>query len=915
MRERLIFDEIPGGNKYHSAIFTTFSFNMYYWDIQVIKELRAKGIEHISALIDEQCLSEQFELYSECLGGRKSKEYSLYGYHSDMSFHPKIIFLAGENSVLALVGSGNVTPSGHGNNIEIWCPIAADSKDDPTYPLIRDIWAYISSLYDPLGKEAQKYIGRVEDNCTLLRGEYESNSECLVGGRSIRFFANGIDGNLFHQLSNWIEDEEIEEVTIMTPFYDENANLIKELNKRYSPKQIKMIIQKDFGVLPYPDTLPNNVEIYDWHNCTFPFKSICSGNAFRVFHSKCITLKGKTHSYMVAGSANASIAAMGGENKNSLNHEAIIAIKAEQDLWLETMVLLNGKMKTLPPKSKSEITHSERKTSYIWIKEVTYDYNTLTINYSSIKDIGKCNLVIYTTGKEKLISFELSIFKGENKETFKVEKWNNLPLFANIETSFDEIISNRQFMISAITMDECDPSPMNMEFRRHCIDLENGSIINNSICKFLHDICVEDKYNQYRNFSDRIDGEKEIDEHTDNFVSSDDYKKDADESLSQMKIKLSEKTKYEQGLLNSILSYLSKVENASEEEKFEDEEDSDETNLLNGKKSKKDKETEAERVKVEKTFKEISTKLAKSFEQFYYMQVGAVSDPKKDIKAKDFSEINELNKCFMSILVLGGYMNHYVKIYETTSHQQNNTLPLLFSTIFNGYSVTEYIYSIVSLFGLKNIQYSDFKEKEKTFYLKESYKKLFETACGLMSVCDVINKGKHDYDALYVQKPSAILNLRDACDYSMASIEETTDYIYRHYVTEMLPDMELDEYEVKNAIKDNLEFLDADIFKFPDSSADMISQNELLETILFNKKTGYVTTNKFFGATRRFCPISWSGLYDTDKKVHTLLAPVYEKKEYYGMITNLSVEQFLHNQSYFGYWELDMNGGKKTIFK
>lgn len=914
MKERIIFDEIPGGNKYHSAIFTTFSFNMYYWDIQVIKELRAKGIEHISALIDEQCLSEQFELYSGCLGDRKSKGYSLYGYHSDMSFHPKIIFLAGENSALALVGSGNVTPSGHGNNIEVWCPIAADSKDDPTYNLIREIWAYISSLYKPLGEEAQKYIGRVEDNCILLRGEYESNSECIVGGKTIRFFANGIDGNLFHQISNWIGDEEIKEITIMTPFYDENANLIKEFNKRFSPKQIRMIIQKNFGALPYPDALPDNVEIYDWQNCTFPFKSTYLARGVRDFHSKCITLRGKVHSYMMVGSANASIAAMGGENKNSLNHEAIIAIKAEQDLWKETGVLFNNKMMSLPPKSKSDVTQSVTETSCIWIKEISYDNNSLTINYSSVKDIDRCNLVVYTTGNEKLMSFELSISKGENKGTIKAEKWNKLPLYANIIASSNEIISNRQFMINSITMAECDPSPMNVEFRRHCIDLENGSIINNSICKFLHDICVKDKYNRYRSFSDCKE-EKEIEEQTDNFVSSDDYKKDADESLSKMNLKLSEKTKYEQNLLNSILSYLLKVQNSSEEEKFEDEEDTDDENLLNGKESPKDKTTEAEKVKAEKTFKDISNKLFKSFEEYYCILVGSVSDPKKELKKENFSEVNELNKCFMSILILGGYMNHYVKVCETYSQQENNSLPLLLQTISNGRSVTYYVYSIVSLFGLKNIQNAEFKEKEQTFYLKESYKKLFELACGLMSVCDVINKGKSKYEAMYIQKPSAILNLRDACDYKMESIEETTDYIYKHYVAEMLPDMELDEYEVKNAIKDNLEFLDADIFKFPDSSADMISQNELLETILFNKKTGYVTTNKFFGATRRFCPISWSGLYDTDKKVHTLLAPVYEKKEYYGMITNLSVEQFLHNQSYFGYWELDMNGGKKTIFK
>lgn len=119
----------------------------------------------------------------------------------------------------------------------------------------------------------------------------------------------------------------------------------------------------------------------------------------------------------------------------------------------------------------------------------------------------------------------------------------------------------------------------------------------------------------------------------------------------------------------------------------------------------------------------------------------------------------------------------------------------------------------------------------------------------------------------------------------------------------MLPDMEIDECEVKNSIKDNLEFLDADVFRFPDSSADMISQSELLETILYNEKTGYVTTNKFFGATRRFCPISWAGFFDQDKKLHTLVVPVYEKKEYCGMITNLSAEEYHHNLSVLGEWK------------
>lgn len=905
MKERIIFEEIPGGNKYHSAIFTTFSFNMYYWDIQVIKELRSKGIEHISALIDEQCLSEQFELYSECLGDKKNKGYSLYGYHSDLSFHPKIIFLAGENSVLALVGSGNVTSSGHGNNIEVWCPFVVESKEDSTYSLIRDIWKYITSLYNPLGEEAQKFIGRVEDNCYLLRGDYESNSECLIGsGKTVRFFANGMDGNLFHQMSEWIGDEKIEDVTIMTPFYDENANYLKEVNNRYSPQKIRMIIQKDFGALPYPETLPDNVDIYDWNSCGFPYKNTYSSKGARNFHSKCIVLKGETHSYMIVGSANASIAAMGGDHKKSLNHEAIIAIKATTDLWRETNVRLYDKIKVLPPKEKLKKDPSKTLSSCIWIKELAYDNNSLTISYSSTKDIDNCRLVVYTIGKEKIESFEFSVVKGDcNKETIKVEKWSRLPLFANIELESTEVVSNLQFMISSTTMAECDPSPMNVEFRRHCIELESGHIINDTICKFLHDICVEEKYSRYKSFSERADGKEDIEEHTDNFVSSDNYKKDVDESLTQMNLRIAEKVKYEQNLLNSILSYLLKVQLSSKDESFEEEEDSDENNLMSGKESKKDKVTEEERIKAEKTFKDISIKLRKSLEEYYRIQVGSVSNPNKELKKENFSELNELNKCFMSILILGGYMNQYVKVCETSSQQENNSLPLLLQTISNGYSVTQYVYSIVSLFGLKNIQYSEFKMKEQTFYLKESYKKLFEIACGLMSVCDVINKGRSKYEALYIQKPSAILNLRDACDYKMESIEETSDYIYRHYVLEILPDMALNESEVRTAIEDNLGFLNKKVFVFPDSKAISISKEELLNTILFNKRTGYVTTNKFFGETRRFCPISWSGFFDPEKKFHTLIMLVHETKKYRGLITNLSTEEYLHNQADFGQLE------------
>ena len=72
MHERNIFNEIPSG-KFHSAVCTSFSMNIYYWDLQVVKNLKAKGIENIGILVDDECLSEQLELFTYQIGNKRPK--------------------------------------------------------------------------------------------------------------------------------------------------------------------------------------------------------------------------------------------------------------------------------------------------------------------------------------------------------------------------------------------------------------------------------------------------------------------------------------------------------------------------------------------------------------------------------------------------------------------------------------------------------------------------------------------------------------------------------------------------------------------------------------------------------------------------------------------------------------------------
>ena len=57
MEQRELIKEIPSG-KFHSALFTTFSINLYYWEEQLVRALSSRGINYVSALVDSGALSE-----------------------------------------------------------------------------------------------------------------------------------------------------------------------------------------------------------------------------------------------------------------------------------------------------------------------------------------------------------------------------------------------------------------------------------------------------------------------------------------------------------------------------------------------------------------------------------------------------------------------------------------------------------------------------------------------------------------------------------------------------------------------------------------------------------------------------------------------------------------------------------------
>lgn len=91
MKSRILLKEIPSG-KFHSAIFTAYSINLYYLEQQVLPLLGSKGIHYVSILADGAMLSNQLEHYGY-LSQQRKRNYAVHGIQSSGAFHPKLIFL------------------------------------------------------------------------------------------------------------------------------------------------------------------------------------------------------------------------------------------------------------------------------------------------------------------------------------------------------------------------------------------------------------------------------------------------------------------------------------------------------------------------------------------------------------------------------------------------------------------------------------------------------------------------------------------------------------------------------------------------------------------------------------------------------------------------------------------------------
>lgn len=805
--QRQLIKEIPSG-KFHSALMTSFSINLYYWEIQLLRSLSSKGINFVSALVDSDCLSDQLLKFTRAFSGKRPLDFSLHGYKMKGAFHPKIQFYAGRESVLVLVGSGNLTVMGHGRNLEVWSPVMIESADSQAYPFIRNVWSYLKHLYQGLGEEADNIIYSIEKNCNLLVNDYdEAFAEHSLGESSIRFFTNQ-ETSLYNQCLEWIGDDTVHSITVMSPFFDSKAELVKSLYNQYKPNEIRLIIEEGFGTLPKKKNIPDYVKLYRWDKI-----GKVSGRKYQdFFHAKCFFFEGEHYHYMLCGSANASVAAFGIPGAGPTNQEASVGFKsATTDYFKNTGFVLTEpvKVEDITESNTLETTNCHTPVA-IWIKEASYIYNNYDITVENKEEALDATITFYTGDRKTAYSTRKRIKSGSDIISGNLKESMN-PLYVEITNSKGELISNRQFVIPTEIMDVNNPSPESEYKRKKYREIEAGKFINGEVLRFIEQILndAETKLAAKSNSeTSTVNTPENKDGNT--FDSVAEYLKDDGTGITgDRSMRKTDKTVSQSSMLfDSMISYISRSSKEKEDDDI-DEEETEDVQRSEGRDKEKSQKTAS---RTNKSAFETEQRITKMFDK-YATFLESIALSKKRVR-NEISLMESLKKYMTAVFFLYRTFSYRYTI-ESGDSIEHSLIALQRSSKYRK-TATEYFYRLTFLYALYLMK-STVIEEQNGFIRKktDSYKQYaFELCIAVFSICDMLNEGLDDYgEWSSTYKSASLLTIRRVLD---ATISQNTPSDVFKRLDRAIQELDgFDKAKMQQYINDNVAILSDDNLVYP----------------------------------------------------------------------------------------------------
>jgi hypothetical protein len=392
--------------------------------------------------------------------------------------------LFGKNEGLLIIGSGNLTNSGNGNNEEIWGAFHFDKKSSENAQLFSSAWNFIQKLCAPIkGYTHEKTNHWLSENSTWLADLSPSIGDFFheaSGKDRVAFLYNSGNGTIYQKLSDLIGIERIVEITTVSPYYDNKGKAIQALSEIWPESKINVVIDES-GTVPFEIPLSKNLHFFKWYDLGIS-KAIYSKSdeysELSKLHAKIIHFKvdsGKE--FLLFGSANVTPEGLGLPGRNPNEEVSLLIESLEGGLLKNLGIRLKSPVRLSEFKVKSSssvfeiVVANNRKKVNLLAAEVIFDE---VFVYASGNYSGAMVAKIFDRDGRVLHSIELDSFLQEIKIKLTLAKGaNHIELY---DESGNSSQSNKILLSDHVLLAKTHPNPKTEEIERIFHDIQGGDL-------------------------------------------------------------------------------------------------------------------------------------------------------------------------------------------------------------------------------------------------------------------------------------------------------------------------------------------------------------------------------------------------------------------------------------------------------
>lgn len=378
------------GDEFENIVLGTYSLQPQFFEDVVLNILQQKDAKNVLVMVDGRHYIETFKSAKEA-----GVTYLIEPIIMNYDFHSKFILLTSEDSGKLFVQSCNVTENGFMRNGDVFSLVDSDLSYD--YPETIFVFQELKEFFSSLSSKQliscthhQKKILNSLDYPWLENAKLPEKSQLPIR------LLHSVNKPILHQLQDQLSDEEIEQIVIVSPFFDLKGKVLRYLTTNFS-KNIQLYIQPDrvqnlpIKTIKALERKGNNISVY---------KLSFNDDVNRYLHAKILIFKTKYGSYCLTGSANATVA---GLLSNSATGNIELSLlryenkKSYFDYLIKNNSLSSKKIKISSLKSNpSKPITFESKTDF-YITEARLESDNLILHFSpSIEDVYKYSTITIT---------------------------------------------------------------------------------------------------------------------------------------------------------------------------------------------------------------------------------------------------------------------------------------------------------------------------------------------------------------------------------------------------------------------------------------------------------------------------------------------------------------------------------------